>query len=353
MALESTLTDDQKQSLSLDKFIFHIIIADEDTPKYLDFVELTADQKSFFRDRILDVASGTQYVFIDKENSGFVQNTSSILDDVDQNFLPYSKRLASDFCKLHHGSTSSGVFIVAKVTVKVATANVPLIALLKVDHSKVLQYNQTETAEGTRAVMQEIKDSFVEHPQAIQKWAIVDLSSTFAWDVIARERRKSESVADYFESFLGVEPRETNAALTRKAVQKTLIWAKTIPTDDLPEGETPPNYKQRAIRYMELHDKFDTDQFIRVVIKDNDIERKTKHEAELKLFLEQQGVAGQEFDPMPNSLPARQVQNALVTHENVKVVWQGETSANGITIIDNGDNTKKVEILTSSIQYEE
>ena len=52
MSKESTLTQVQKESIKIEKFIFHIIVVDNDKPTYLDEVDLTETQKTFFKDRI-------------------------------------------------------------------------------------------------------------------------------------------------------------------------------------------------------------------------------------------------------------------------------------------------------------
>jgi len=47
MAKESVLTLQEKESIKIEKFIFHIIIENEDEPQYLDEVVISDEQKEF------------------------------------------------------------------------------------------------------------------------------------------------------------------------------------------------------------------------------------------------------------------------------------------------------------------
>jgi hypothetical protein len=49
MARESALTKPQKESIKINKFIFHITSNDEDKPIYLDEILLTDKQKKFLQ----------------------------------------------------------------------------------------------------------------------------------------------------------------------------------------------------------------------------------------------------------------------------------------------------------------
>lgn len=53
MAKESVLTNAQKESILIKKFIFHIIIREELNPQFLDEVELTIEQLEFSRNALL------------------------------------------------------------------------------------------------------------------------------------------------------------------------------------------------------------------------------------------------------------------------------------------------------------
>lgn len=118
MAKESVLTASEKESIEIEKLIFHIIIQDEFNPQYLDEVIITQDQINFFKNRLIDVAQGTQYLFVEKANNIVYALAKSIVDDPATKFLPASKTLTANFKQLHTKNTNDGVFII--VLAKVA-----------------------------------------------------------------------------------------------------------------------------------------------------------------------------------------------------------------------------------------
>lgn len=333
MALESVLSNEEKASLFIKDFIFHIIIEDENEPDYLDAIELNAAQKNFFRERIIEAASGTQYVFVNKETSQLYASANDILGD-SENFLHQSKLIASHFHSHHTARTSDGVFIVALVSVKSHGTEVPLISLIKMDHKKVLKYNLQQTSEGRRATIEEITNSFVEDKSAMQKVAIIDIGEHFSWDILARERGTKEGVADYFKNFLAVTEREHASRLTEKAVKAVRQWAAS--QTGLPQDAA--SYKVRAIQYMNTHDSFETESFLDMVVYDNDEKRKKALMIALHDDLAKVGVAGQHFSPKPNILTTRTyTRNKYETREGVKIEFDGTAETRGVTIPANPD----------------
>lgn len=53
MPRESVLTATERNQIRIEKLIFHIILNDELQPRYLNEVAMTAEQRNFFRDRLL------------------------------------------------------------------------------------------------------------------------------------------------------------------------------------------------------------------------------------------------------------------------------------------------------------
>jgi hypothetical protein len=102
MARESALTKLQRESIEINKFIFHIISKDEDKPIYLDEILLTDEQKKFFQDRISEVAEGTQFGFKDKENNSLTKLCKNL--HIDTLFVENSKIITNDFKKFHSGN---------------------------------------------------------------------------------------------------------------------------------------------------------------------------------------------------------------------------------------------------------
>lgn len=108
MALEGVLSSQHRQSLVIDNFIFHIIEAGSEEPVYLNTVALSDGQRQFFTKRICDASQGGQYLFAGEENGPVQQDCKEILDDAGANFVQASRRLASEFHRLHRSHMSSG-----------------------------------------------------------------------------------------------------------------------------------------------------------------------------------------------------------------------------------------------------
>src|SRR5690606_31967388 len=133
------------------------------------------------------------------------------VDDPDKNFYEISRHLTASFKTHHKKTTSDGVFITSLVSVKDKT---DILFLLKLDHKKVYEYKRA----GNKAILEEIKNTFVEDKKAIQKIAIVDVGDYYLWDVLAYDRNpgQGKSISVFFSDFLAVHERETPSVLTTK-----------------------------------------------------------------------------------------------------------------------------------------
>lgn len=334
MAKESTLTDKMKSSIKIEKFVFHIIIKGEDEPRTLDRVDLEAKQREFFCQRIADSSEGTQFTFREKD-MGTALRCKRIISEPGDSFLQESKGLAFDFHEEHKGNVSDGAFIVSYFTINSGDDLIPMVAMIKMDHSRVLEYKVQQEADGSVARMNEILNSFVESKAAVQKCAIVNVDDRFEWDVLAFEKGKSVGVADYFRVFLKAIETDNASNLTRKAVTTVNTWARKN-ADQLPE--LPTYYKSRAVQYLEIKDRFDTEDFLGTVVKDHDENRKEALMKSLHEELEESGVAGMRFTPRPGSIPDVHKKNKITTTEGVQIIWKGPKEAAKINIEDPDEN---------------
>ncbi|ALC15615.1 hypothetical protein DSOUD_0828 [Desulfuromonas soudanensis] len=336
MARESVLLTTHKDSLIIEDFIFHVILKDEETPRYFDAVTFRSQsQRDFFKEIILLAAVGTQYVFADPENSDFVQNCQEIIANPAERFVPLSRTLANSFRQLHIGHVNDGVFIAARVSMLIDGHRQSFISLLKVDYANVLQHVRDRIGTDDVVTFNEITESIAEDKKTIQKWAFIDVGNHFGWDVLAQQRGRlgkqadtTEAIADYFKQFLGVTERETDSVLTRAVVQEASAWARQ--QEGLPE--IPNNYKARAFDYMGASDNFDTDDFINLVVRDEDPERKQRLMGSLREHLAAKGLAGQTFTPRAGSLIKSQKKNTLKTTNGVTLTWEGQAEDRGIMI---------------------
>ncbi|GAA3993095.1 nucleoid-associated protein [Mucilaginibacter dorajii] len=326
MPKESVLSEEEKSSFEIKKFIFHIIIEDQLQPIYLDEVALEEDQIRFFTQRLVDVSEGVQHVFVDREKSEFVKDCETLIADPEANFLRMSKKLAYSFKSYHSGQTSNGVFIAALVNVE---SKRDLIFLLKLDNRKVYQYR----LKGTKALLKELTQTFVEDKKAVQKSALVDVSDYYSWDVLARERNPppKQALRVYFSNFLTVMEKDVPSTLTPKAVKSVRAWAISN-REDLDPDQDVSSYRARAIGYMMGAAMYKTDDFIDAVVMDENEERRERLRQSLKEYFDEVGMSGQSFVPNKTSLKTAERKNIRETAEGVKIEWEGEAADNNIDL---------------------
>lgn len=336
MPRESVLTDVQTADLEIEHFIFHVIHPDQpDAPvTFLDEVVLTGEQKEFFTDRLRNAASGSQYLFMPDAVS-LKEKCQQLLTDRDA-FIEISRQITQDFAGHHTGNTANGVLVIAIVKTLVANnQHIRLVFLVKLDHKDVYQYTLEQQAGGQRAVMHKIANSLVEDKAAVQKSALIDVSDVFAWDVLAAERRPKPDgeIWGFYKAFLGVQLREDASTLTRKTLSVVRKWARGLNETDMPEGEDVNTYKNRAIRFLEDSDQFDTERFLDLVVRDEvNAERKLRVKQSLGEQLAEAGIAGQTFRPQPNSLLKKAKRMVYETVEGVRIQFEGSREEKGITI---------------------
>lgn len=349
MPREGVLSNTVRQSIRLEHFVFHVIDTQSDEPHYLDRVELTNDQAQFFEHRIAEASVGNQYQFRDSA-TGTPSRCAEIVDDPTSKFLEESKNLTRDFHEHHLGNVNSGAFVVAHFSIEIDGVRISMIAMLKMDHKKVYEYFVEQQRRESVARMREVVESFVEDKTAIQKAAIVDITDTFDWDILASERRNPDGIAHYFRIFLHAVESETPSKLTQKAVTAVGEWSRAN-QDALPES--PRHYRQRAIGYMEHHGHFDTDQFVDMVVYERDPEKKDNIVSSLTNSLEEKGIAGQRFSTRPDSIKSKVKRTTLKTEEGVNLTWEGPDEAANISVSPNPDENGMYTITIRTQRYYE
>jgi hypothetical protein len=348
MAKESVLTQAEKDSFKIKRFIFHIIKQSELNPIFLDEVSLDEGQTKFFQDRFGDVSQGTQFEFTNKDTSDFYKKCIAIIENPEEKFLEISKDLTASF-KSHHinKSTNDGVFITALVSVMDKT---DLIFLIKLDNRKVYGYS----IEDKKALMQEIKNTFVEDPRAVQKIAIINVVDFRVWDVIARDRSAitGKSIRDFFANFLTVRERETPSTLTTKTIREVRKWANA---HKAALSQEPSSYKKRCVEYLRNHTEVKFPNLINMVIHDEDLQRKKTLQKSLKKHLEDIGLYGQIFAPNSGSIKDEEKKTVYQTAEGVKIEWEGKSDAKDVNVVipnipSPNDGRYHITIMTSAIE---
>jgi len=355
MTTAATLTSTAKDSIAIDSFIYHIIRNDTAEPSYNDKVTLTPEQKTFFEEQIKTACDGTQFMFSDPEANSCKNDCLAIIADTDNHLSQKSRELTNRFCSAHNRSMNEGVFIVAVISLTINNVRKRLISFLKVDYSTVYQ-QEIEQVEGRQIVtLTKVMDSLADNQKALQKWAIIDVSNIFSWDVLALQRHTSNekkdtdtAISQYFRSFLQVYSRQTPNALTKGSVSETSKWAQRL--DQLPEDFSRSDFKARAINYFENTDKFDTNQYIDHVLgsyfyegiteeeKESRIALRETHKESLRNSLAEAGIAGQVFESRPASIPNRSRKTTLKTGTGVTISYQGTQDENNISVTTDGED---------------
>ena len=368
MTVNATLTEAVRESIQIDRFIYHIIRKDAEEPDYTDAVRLNPEQKTFFETRIQAACDGTQFVFSTPENNTCKADCEQILNDIDDSLKALSKRLTLRFFDAHNKSMSDGVFIVAVISALISGERRSLLSFLKVDFSTVYQ-QRVNVVEGENVVsLERVIDSLADSTKSLQKWAIVDPSDLFAWDVLASQRgttatKKDTEVAisKYFRSFLQVHVRENASTLTRSSISETGKWARAL--TDLPKDMIRSDFRARAVNYFENNENFDTDNFIDQVLgtyvkegmseEDCEVRRalRESHRRAFRVSLAEAGIAGQVFESKPSSIPKANKTTTLKTRTGLKVVFQGKRDQHNIEISEEG-NEKIITIRTSHFDEE-
>ena len=150
---------------------------------------------------------------------------------------------------------------------------------------------------------------------------------------------------------MGVNPRETDTDLTKKALSAARKWAMQNKVYIDPKQEVS-LYKNRAKGYLLNHDRFDTTEFIEAVIQDPDTNRREALKGSFQTFLQNEGIAGQTFTPKSSAIPSSVTKNIRKTAEGVRIEWEGEPKDHGVDIPNtaNANGLYEIKIRTSSIE---
>lgn len=345
MKRESVLTEAERESITIEKLIFHIIIEDELNPVFLDEVFLEDSQKIFFKNRLKEASQGSQFLFTDKTTSVVYKECKAIVSNLGDNFLQSSRNLTALFKSQHKKNMSDGVFVVALVSV---SSERKMVFLIKLDHKLVYRYK----VDGKKATLEEIKNTFIEDKKAIQKVALIDMSDHYAWDLLATER-DVDGIRKYFKDFLQVVEKDDAYSLTEKARNIARSWA-SINSDLTNVNENPSSYKNRAINYLSCHAAFNSDEFVDYVIYDEDLEKRERAKSSFKEFMEIKGLYGQIFKPSSKALAAAKRKNIGKTAEGITLQWEGDSKSVNMYIPNErnkSDNLFHILIKTSNIEY--
>ncbi|MFQ3191529.1 MAG: hypothetical protein ACI936_002670 [Paraglaciecola sp.] len=340
---ESVLNQEVRESMVIHKFIYHIIEKDNDEVEHLDQVDLTILQKEFFKNMIVEAARGTRYTFTDKTNNILVDHCEDILENTTQNFVQTSKLIVDEFKLMHQGSVSDGVVIVSHVSMIVNGFQKFFIAILKVDYTKVLAQKRNPE-QPSHVHFTEIADSLAEDKKAIQKRALIDISNTFEWDVLAVERSKTNSdrdtesaITNYFKSFLRVRLQKVDSSYTRIVPTSVFGWAKSNNDEDAfdKRSKTYNLIKANDGQNISMDD-------VRDVVCDT-----PEQEHSFNAYMDEKELNGVQFTARANSLIDKDNITRMKNENGVEIKFKGTMVNAGIIETDLGDGRVEHKIIST------
>lgn len=203
------LSDDELSGLGIEQSVFHIVgPSKEEHFKLLAAFDAT-DHAAFFLGRIRSIHGGNRYRFLADSP---VRAQLSRIDARANAFQEESENLAIAFNEEHGGSTAIGAFLVFSLNCPTGR----LFALMKFEDEKVLSYNFKAGVAKPAPTFDEIKQTFVQNRNALQKAALIRLSSDGESDVVyVTDRQNPARPAAYFERFLHVQRLRSEGELTR------------------------------------------------------------------------------------------------------------------------------------------
>jgi hypothetical protein len=337
------LSADQLASLQINRIIFHVVGTDDENPILLDEM-LPGDFGDFFLDRLRSTANGMMYDFLPA--SGVLASLKRVVAQADR-FIEESKNLARTFHEAHTGSTSPGALVVFSLS----SNNGAHYALIKFDHEEVLSYKVTTTGGVNRVQLNKLLNTFVKHPEAMQKSALIRLTDD-GGELSIRDRAGKGKASNYYAAWLGVKRRHTATDLTKKIVEIATGIARDF-KDELP-ADIYRNARHRiydAVQQMEAYDPL-THDFLNAVfgpaaaapgspLRDAFSQRMRTARIEDEPF---------EFDRKAVSRPTKR---RITTQEGVVVTYD-ENAQNTVRIenIRNG-NARRIIIETGSLREDD
>jgi len=339
--IQSQLTTESKQSLSIHKFIYHIIEPQKD-PKVSHLTEVALDQSQteFFKTMIIESAQGTRYKFSEENGGPLARQCSRIVND-QETFLDASREIVDLFASSHDRRMADGVLVVALVSMVVNLQPQYFVCLMKIDYSKVMEQTKN-AANPTRITLREIHDSLSENRSSIQKRALIDVQSIFPWDALAIERSKAgqkvdtdSAIGEHFKSFLGVKLMENDSTYTKQVVTLVSNWAKTVPGVDYIE------VRAKVVNLIDAHDGQVIDVgMIRSVVCVSTDENKARMLIEsFDQCIQDKGFDGLQFVSRKGSVTNNFRRTKIKTNNNVSIEFTGTKESARVDINNIGGET--------------
>lgn len=322
------LTDAEVRELRITDFIFHVVHHGRPDPILLQAVPL-GHFEPFFLDRISETMKGNRYTF--EEGSATRDSLSRVAENPGR-FVEISQDLAR---RLHSGDDriKRGVLIVMAL----ATGDRRFHSLIKYDHEKVVAFDVRDAT----GVLHDVVNGFTESPEALQKSALVELTPK-GGDLAIIDRNRRVGISEFFERFLGVCRRQTEAELTKGILDATLRTVQQHQLDLPPEITS--RVKPKISEIADRRGAFEADRFFSDFFgAHGTADVRASFDGELR----RRNAIGEAFEFDRASLPTGGPKR-FVTNEGIRLVVP-EAAAGTMTQKNGGDGWTTVTIRTRRV----
>ena len=310
----SLLTDEEKESLSIRRMIFHVVGKTLEEPILLQEIS-PPEHADFFLKRVESVLRGNLFEFKPYSN---VERILRLVAKDGDDFTEHTQELARDFQRQHHSRTMSmGVFFVFEMGLGDGKT---IYALIKYDNEDVVRYVLDNTGKPQVPRLERFCESFVRKAEAMQKIALVRLAEDQGGKVVVRDRSEPAHISDYFEAFLQVRRINSPADMSGKLVEafkQTFKDHRTSLPPDIQKGGVNRIYevmRQGGHRFdPENPEPIITSIFGQVA--DDSPLRKT-----LTRLLKEKGIANETFDIDPKSVQ-KPTRCRMKTAEGTQIIY--------------------------------
>jgi hypothetical protein len=329
----SFLTTDQIEALRIEHFIFHVVQHGEDEPILLEETPL-GEFEGFFVDRVQDTLKGNQFEF----NPGSA--TFQLLNEISKNpekFLQNSKQLAINFHAARDGRIKPGVIILMQLF----AGEDEFFSLIKYDHEQVLTYSLQN---GSRAILEEITNSFTKSKESLHKSALIRLNDE-GGDLIVIDKTVQYDITDFFRGFLNVRRKYSESQMT-EIVHEVAIKTAVQHRNELPKELTA---KIRSISYQAVQslDIFNPQEFFDKIFGIHGNEKINKT---FNTLLKKKNIEGELFKFQKTAIKPPK-ERKYRTQEGVRIQF-GEEAKDTVQI-EHGTDTKPTVITITTQQLTE
>jgi hypothetical protein len=333
------LSKSQIDSLSIDNLCIHMI--EKDSMEFKEGVNCDVTEYSdYFKKIVQRSLKGAWWNFSGESSKNLWQQRIEQMTATAQDFWDLSITLGNKFKEFHDTSrlTVGGNFIVGHLSVddidNESTTH-DILCILKIDLHKVVGLKE----ENDQVEIEELLNAISQDPQKVQKFALVNFSNAFPWDVIAFDRssKVSTSLTKYFQDFLDVTLADTDSILSKKLFEHTLYFCEQ---NELSVVDA----HGLIIQYLDNPQPFNFETFFNSVFDSTDTDLKEKFRNSLnnaKLL--------RDFQTDSSDISKTKRSSKIICNHGVNITWVGGTMNNrNITTSLLDDGRTEIRIVTSS-----